>query len=166
MSRLDTNRTFCQVIGMILAAFVLICFFLPWVEIGVKFLNTEMSGYQLAVGNGPAGYSVRSWPVLFLVPASMSGMLILLLLGFSGLLPDGQATRYAPAILILAACLTLGVIFYQYIDMRNSLNETFFGVIAQNMISHLFGWGASIFACGVAVIAGVLDLYLRSAQRY
>jgi uncharacterized membrane protein YuzA (DUF378 family) len=48
--------------------------------------------------------------------------------------------------------------------MRDSLNENLLGVIARNMIRHLFGWGASIFASFLMATTGALDLYFRSVE--
>jgi len=155
----NTNKSFGQVISFVAAVSVLLCFFVPWVEVGFSVVKTNLSGYQLATGSGPAGVSLPGWTLLLLVPASMIGVLTLVVwprLGF------GSTHKHGPtigALLALAGAASAVAMMYQYYDLNAEFNKNVLGVLAQNLVTHSFGWTASLIGSVIVVVGGVIDLY-------
>jgi hypothetical protein len=147
-----------QLIGLVAALAVLLCFFLPWVEVGVSFVKSNLSGYQLATGSGPAGLSISSWTSLLLVPASMLVAVAAAIAARFGYRPAALGDRLISITLIAAGGASAAVILYQYFDLNAEFNKNIVGVLAQNLVSHMFGWGASLFGSFIVLAGGVLDL--------
>jgi hypothetical protein len=147
-----------QLIGLVAAVAVLLCFFLPWVEVGVSFAKANLNGYQLATGSGPAGLSISSWSSLLLVPASMVAATVAVLAKALGSRPAPQGSRLISLVLIAAGGVSAAVILYQYFDLNAEFNKNVLGIIAQNLVTHLFGWVASLVGSFVVLVGGVLDL--------
>lgn len=153
-----------QLIGLVAALAVLLFFFLPWVEVGVSFVKTNLSGYQLATGSGPAGLSISSWTSLLLVPASMLVVIAAVLATTLGYRPAPQGDRWISIALIAADGVSAAVILYQYFDLNAEFNENVLGVLAQNLVSHVFGWGASLAGSFIVLVGGVLDMRSSNAE--
>ena len=147
-----------QLIGLVAALAVLLCFFLPWVEIGASFVKTNLSGYQLATGSGPARLNISSWTILLLVPVSMLVALAAVLATTLGYRPAALGDRLISIALIAAGSVSAAVILYQYFDLNAEFNKNLLGVLAQNLVSHMLGWGASLFGSFIVLSGGVLDL--------
>ena len=131
-----TKGSIGRMISLIAALVTLLCFFMPWVEIGVSFVKTSVTGYQLATGSGPAGLSMPSWSSLLLVPAAMLAVM---------------------AVVVVA-------VTYFYFNLNAEFNRNVLTVLAQSLVSYTFGWGATL-ASSVAVLAGGLfDLRSASGQ--
>jgi len=150
-----------QLIAMGAALLVLLFFFFPWVEINMLFAATNLSGFQLASGNGPAGGNFPGLPSLFLIPLSMVGVLVLVGICFAG---QGAAAQLksAAAILILAAGgISVLVILYQYFTLNQQFNQNVMGLIAQKMFSYSFGAHASLLGSFVVAGGGLLEIVRR-----
>lgn len=147
-----------QMIAMGAALLVLLCFFFPWIELNLLLASTNLSGFQLAAGNGPAGADFAGVPSLFLVPLSMIGVLVIAGICFAG---QGSATQLksVAAILLLAAGgLSALVILYHYFNLNQQFNQNIMGMIAQKMFSYSFGAHASLFGSVVVAGGGLIDL--------
>lgn len=153
-----------HLIGLVAALAVLVLFFLPWVEVGVSFVKTNLSGYQLATGSGPAGLNISSWTSLLVVPASMLVVIAAVLATSLGYRPASHGDRWISIALIAAGGVSVAAILYQYFDLNAEFNKNVLGVLAQNLVSHVFGWGASLAGSLVVVIGGVLDLRSSNAE--
>jgi hypothetical protein len=163
---MDREKSIWQILSIVVAVVVLICFFFPWVEISIKILKTDLTGYQLAVGDGPAGIDIESWGILFLVPISMALAATIAILCRAGIIQTEEAARLGSIALIIAGGISVISILYQNFDMREDLNKNVIGLLAQNMISHLFGWGASLAGSLIVAIAAALDLqFSRNEKR-
>ena len=147
-----------HLIGLVAALAVLLFFFLPWVEVGASFVKTNLSGYQLATGSGPAGLNISSWTILLLVPVCMLVAIAAVLATTLGYRPAVQGDRLISIALIAAGGVSAAVILYQYFDLNAEFNKNVLGVLAQNLVSHVFGWGASLFGSFIVLAGGVLDL--------
>ena len=154
----SAKSSISRAISIAAALVALLCFFLPWVEVGAGFLKANLSGYQLATGSGPAGASIPSWTSLLLVPASM--LAVVALAGVSMLVnkSDGQASRAISMLLIAAGGVSAAAIAYLYFDLNAEFNKTVFGVLAQNLVAYTFGGGATLLGSLVIVAGGVFDL--------
>jgi hypothetical protein len=151
-------------IGLLAALAVLVLFFLPWVEVGASFVKTNLSGYQLATGSGPAGLNISSWTSLLVVPASMLVVLAAVLATILGYRPASLDDRWISIGLIVAGFVSAAAILYQYFDLNAEFNKNVLGVLAQNLVSHVFGWGASLAGSLVVLVGGVLDIRSSSAD--
>lgn len=161
----QTNRSSTgHLIGLVAALAVLVLFFLPWVEVGASFVKTNLSGYQLATGSGPAGLSISSWTSLLLVPASMLVVIAAVLATTLGYRPAPRGDRWISIALIAAGGVSAAAILYQYFDLNAEFNKNVIGVLAQNLVSHVFGWGASLAGSLVVAVGGVLDMRSSSAE--
>jgi len=147
-----------QLIAMCAALLVLLFFFFPWIEINMLLAATNLSGFQLASGNGPAGANFPGVPSLFLVPLSMVGVLVLVGICFA-VQGAGAQLKHIAAILILAAGgISVLVILYQYFNLNQQFNQNVMGMIAQKMFSYSFGAHASLFGSVVVAGGGLLDI--------
>jgi len=146
-----------QLIAIGAALLVLLCFFFPWVEINMLLAATNLSGFQLASGGGPAGANFPGTPSLFLVPLSMIGVLVLAAICFASQGSASQLKSIAVLILI-AGGLSALVILYQYFNLNQQFNQNVLGMIAQKMFSYSFGAHASLFGSVVVAGSGLLDL--------
>ena len=151
-----------RLIGLAGAALVLLCFFLPWVEVGVSFVKTNLSGYLLATGSGPAGLSISSWTSLLLVPLSMFVALAVVVAPMLGNRTANRSSRLISLTLIGAGTVSAAVILYQYFDLNAEFNENSLGVLAQNLVSHMVGWGASLAGNFIVLGGGGIDLRRNS----
>jgi pSer/pThr/pTyr-binding forkhead associated (FHA) protein len=159
-----TNKSVWHTVGLFAAIIMLLCFFLPWVEMGVSFIKTGMSGWQIAMGSGPAGLKTPSWPLLLLVP--LSAVIVAALLGGAMLSkgPGAQEPRLSSFALIIGGVLSALLMMYQYFDLNAQFNQNILGALAQTLVSHTFGWGASL-AGGLAMLGcGLLDLRDRRSK--
>jgi hypothetical protein len=153
-----------QLIGLVAALAVLLFFFLPWVEVGVSFVKTSVSGYQLATGSGPAGLNISSWTTLLLVPVSMLVVLAAVAAPTLGYRNSVRGDRLISIVLIAAGAVSAAVILYQYFDLNAEFNKNVLGVLAQNLVTHMFGWGASLAGSFVVLVGGVLDMRSIDAE--
>ena len=134
---MDTSRK----TSVSLAAFVLICFFLPWVELSCMGIRDSVSGYDLA----RAGDNL-----LWIVPILM---LIIIILGFARSIWEKMP-------LIPALAMTLGGSISAYLMYRecSSTNDSPRLVAAQ---WSLFFW-LGFLACVCVVMAGFAFYVKRS----
>ncbi|MEK6302106.1 MAG: hypothetical protein AABO41_15460 [Acidobacteriota bacterium] len=121
-------------VSVTLAAFVLICFFLPWVELSCTGLKDSVSGYDLA----------RSTSLLWLIPASM---LAVFLLGLTKLIWDNR-----PAVFALAASVGGGISAFLMYRERLTSNRSA-GLIAAQMT--VWYWVGIVAALGLIASAFV-----------
>jgi hypothetical protein len=150
-----------QLIAMAAALLVLLFFFFPWIEINMLLAATNLSGFQLASGNGPAGAKFPGVPSLFLVPLSMVGVLVLVGISFSGQGAAAQLKSVAAILILAAGGISVLVILYQYFNLNQQFNQNVMGMIAQKMFSYSFGAHASLFGSAVVAGGGLLDLVRR-----
>src|SRR2546423_8463535 len=122
MNKLDVG----QLIAMAAALLVLVFFFFPWIEINMLLAATNLSGFQLAAGNGPAGANFPGVPSLLLVPLSMLG--VLALVAFSFLSPNTQLKTLAAVFFIGAGAISGLIIIYQYLNLNQELNQNILGM--------------------------------------
>lgn len=150
-SRLTTG----QFIGLVAAILVLLCFFFPWVELNVLLASVNISGFQLATGNGPAGANFSGVYSLLLVPLSMAGVLVLVAACFFG---SGSATKTVAGLLLVAGGASALIILYHYFNLNQAFNQDAFGMIAQQVFSYSFGAHASLFGSVLVAGGGLIDL--------
>lgn len=115
-----------------LAAFVIICFFLPWVELSCMGLRDSVSGFDLA----------RNSNLLWLIPASMVAVIFL---GLARLIPEKM-----PAVFALAGTVGGGVSAYLIYRERLSSNRSA-GLLAAQMT--VWFWLGFLASLGVAATA-------------
>jgi hypothetical protein len=115
-----------------LAAFVIICFFLPWVELSCMGLRDSVSGFDLA----------RNSSLLWLIPASMVAVIFL---GLARLIREKM-----PAVFALAGTVGGGVSAYLIYRERISSNRSA-GLLAAQMT--VWFWLGFLASLGVAATA-------------
>jgi hypothetical protein len=147
-----------QMVAVGAALMVLLCFFFPWIEINMLLAATNLSGFQLASGSGPAGANFPGVPTLFLVPLSMVGVLVLAAICFAGQGSAAQLKNIAAILILIAGGISALVILYQYFNLNQQFNQNVMGMIAQKMFSYSFGAHASLFGSVVVAGSGLLDL--------
>jgi len=147
-----------QLIALGAALLVLLFFFFPWVEINMFLAVTNLSGFQLASGSGPAGANFSGVPSLFIVPLSMTGVLVLAVVCFAGSGSAAQLKTLAAILILAAGGISVLVILYQYFNLNQQFNQNVLGMIAQKMFSYSFGAHASLFGSVVVAGSGLLDL--------
>ncbi|HEY5883570.1 MAG TPA: hypothetical protein VIT88_02740 [Pyrinomonadaceae bacterium] len=150
-----------QIIGIAAALLVVLLFFFPWVEFNLLLATANMTGFQLATGNGPAGASFPSVPSLLLIPLSMIGVLIVAAVALFGQNPASQLKRIASVLLITAGGISVLVILYQYFNLNAELNSNVLGFVAQKMFSYSFGAHGSLLGSVVVAGGGLIDLATR-----
>jgi hypothetical protein len=115
-----------------LAAFVIICFFMPWVELSCMGLRDSVSGFDLA----------RNSSLLWLIPASM---LAVIFLGLARLVLEKM-----PAVFALAG--TVGGLVSAYLIYRERLSSNrSAGLLAAQMT--VWFWLGFLASLGVAATA-------------
>ena len=124
-----------------LAGFVIICFFLPWVELSCIGLRDSVSGFDLA----------RNSKLLWLIPASMVAVIFL---GLARLIREKM-----PAVFALAATVGGGVSAYLIYRERLSSNRSA-GLLAAQMT--VWFWLGFLASLGVAATAFVF--YARQSR--
>ncbi len=147
-----------QMIAIGAALLVLLCFFFPWIELNLLLASTNLSGFQLASGNGPTGANFVGVPSLFLVPLSMIGVLVIAAICFAGQGSAGQLKNIAAILLLAGGGISALVILYQYFNLNQQFNQNIMGMIAQKMFSYSFGAHASLFGSVVVAGGGLIDL--------
>lgn len=147
-----------QLIGIGAALLVLLCFFFPWIEINMLLAATNLSGFQLASGSGPAGANFPGVPSLFLVPLSMIAVLVLAAVCFAGRGSAAQLKSIAAILILVAGGISVLVLLYQYFSLNRQFNQDVMGMIAQKMFTYSFGAHASLFGSVVVAGSGLLDL--------
>jgi len=153
---MNSKLTTGQMVGLAAALLVLLCFFFPWIELNLLLASTNLSGFQLAIGSGPAGANFAGVPSLLLVPLSMLGVLAVVaacFLGSASPLKSGAAV-----LLISAGGFSSLVILYQYFNLNAELNQNVLGMITQKMFGYSFGAHGSLLGCAVVAGGGLLDL--------
>jgi len=115
-----------------LAAFVIICFFMPWVELSCMGLRDSVSGFDLA----------RNSSLLWLIPASMVAVIFL---GLARLIREKM-----PAVFALAGTVGGGVSAYLIYRERLSSNRSA-GLLAAQMT--VWFWLGFLASLGVAATA-------------
>ncbi|MCI0391167.1 MAG: hypothetical protein MOB07_20680 [Acidobacteria bacterium] len=162
----DANKSIWRKAGLFAAIVALFCFFMPWIEMGVSFIKTNMSGWQLATGSGPARLSTPSWPSLLLIPLSMLAVIVITgppLIGQR--LPIRIEAKQIARLLIAAGGLSLLVLVYQYINLNSQFNRNWLGAIAQTMVSYVFGWMLTLLGNAVVLAAGIMELRANNSAR-
>jgi len=154
----NTRLTVGQMIGLGAALLVLLCFFFPWIELNLLLASTNLSGFQLATGNGPAGSNFAGVPSLLLVPLSMVGVVAVVVACFLGQSSAGQLKSIASVLLIAAGGISALVILYQYFNLNQELNQNVLGMITQKVFSYSFGAHASLVGSVIVAGAGLIDL--------
>jgi len=160
MNKLSVGQIFA--IGA--ALLVLLCFFFPWIEINMLLAATNLSGFQLASGNGPAGTNFVGVPSLFLVPLSMIGVLVLAAICFAGQGSAAQVKSIATILIMFAGGISALVILYQYFNLNQQFNQNIMGMIARKMFSYSFGAHASFLGSIIVVGGGLFDLVTRNKK--
>jgi hypothetical protein len=151
-SRLTTG----QLVGVGAALLVLLLFFFPWIELNLLLATTNLSGFQLATGSGPAGANFPGVPSLLLVPLSMVGVLALVAVCF---LTSGAQLKSAAAVLLIGAgAISALIIIYQYLSLNQELNQNILGMITQKMFTYSFGAHGSLVGSAIVAVGGVFDL--------
>jgi hypothetical protein len=149
-------------LGLGAALLVLLCFFFPWIELNPLFASANLSGFQLATGSGPAGSSPPAVPILFLVPLSMIGVLVIVAVCFLGQSSAEQLKSIAGLLLIVAGGFSTLLILYQYFSLNQQFNQDVLGMIAQKMFSYSFGAHLSLLGSLVVAVGGLLDLIKKT----
>ncbi len=145
-----------QMVGLAAALLVLLCFFFPWIELNLLLASTNLSGFQLATGSGPAGANFAGVPSLLLVPLSMLGVLAVVAACF---LSSASPSKSGAAILLISAGgISSLIILYQYFNLNAELNQNVLGMITQKMFSYSFGAHGSLLGSFVVVGGGLIDL--------
>src|SRR5690348_15921827 len=119
MNRLSVG----QMIAIGAALLVLLCFFFPCIELNLVLASTNLSGFQLASGNRPAGANFVGVPSLFLVPLAMIGVLVLVTICFAGQGSAAQLKSTAAILLLAAGGISVLVILYQYFNLNQQFNQ-------------------------------------------
>jgi hypothetical protein len=148
-----------QKIGLCAAIVALICFFMPWVEIGSSFIGLNLTGWQLATGIGPGGSGALGRPSLFLILLSMLAVIVVIgapLIGWR--LPIQIEARQIPRLLIVAGGLSLLVIVYQYFNLNSEINRGLIGAIVQARVEHVSGWTLTMLCSAAVLAAGIMEL--------
>lgn len=156
----NTTLTIGQMLGLGAALLVLLCFFFPWIELDLLFASANLSGFQLAIGSGPAGSSPPAVLSLFLVPLSMIGVLVIVAVCFVGQSSVEQLKSIGGLLLIFAGGLSTLLILYQYFSLNQQFNQDVMGMIAQKMFSYSFGAHLSLLGSLIVAAGGLLDLII------
>lgn len=155
---MNSRLTKGQIVGLAAAVFVFLSFFFPWIELNLFFASTNLSGFQLATGSGPAGSNFAAVSSLLLVPLSMIGVLVVVAVCF--LSSASQRKSWSAVLLILGGVVSTLIILYQYFNLNQQLNQDVFGMITQKMFSYSFGAHASLLGSAVVAGGGLIDLAL------
>jgi hypothetical protein len=123
------------------AVFVLICFFLPWVQISCAGLKDSESGFDLARSGNRA---------LLLVPLLMSAVL---LLGLT------RAWRQRASIFALVS-MASGLVSAYLMDRERVDAEQASGIIG----AHVTGWFWLGFVASLGVAASAVMFYLKRSR--
>lgn len=159
MSASKSNKpTTGQIMSLVASLFVLLCFFLPWIELNMLFVTANLSGYQLATGNGPAGSGFSGAPSLLLIPLGMLAVVGVVSLRMLGIGTAANLQKFSSLILIAAGGIGTVVLLYQYFNLDAQFNQSLLGLVAQKIFSYSFGAGASLFGSLVVVAGGLIDL--------
>jgi hypothetical protein len=153
--------SFGQIVALAAALIVLVCFFFPWVEFNLLLASANISGFQLASGNGPAGASFAGIPSLWLIPLSMVGVLVVVGVGLAAQASASQFKAIAAIAVIGAGGLSVLVILYQYFNLNQELNQNVLGMIMQRTFSYSFGAHGSLLGSAVVAGGGFIDLISR-----
>jgi len=152
----NSKLTTGQIVGFGAALLVLLLFFFPWVELNLLLATTNLSGFQLATGSGPAGSKFPGVPSLLLIPLIMLG--VVTLLGFCFLNSASSLRGKAALFLIAAGGVSALIIVYQYLNLNQQLNQNVLGMITQSMFSYTFGAHGSLLGSAAVSAGGVIDL--------
>jgi hypothetical protein len=145
-------------ISFIAALFVLLCFFLPWLEVGAWFAKVNISGLQLATGGGLSGVRMPGVPSLLLIVLAMLAVGVITGATILKFKLGNGLTGGAPFILIAAGALSVLILLYQYFSLDSQVNESPLSMIAGSLIAYKFGaFAAFVGSVGVSA-GGVLDL--------
>ena len=125
-------------INLSAAVIVLICFFLPWLQISCGGASASRSGFDLARQDDA---------LLWLIPLLTAAVLIL------GLLRRAKEKYRAYAIL---SAVTGGVALFLMNDQRGKINDAAAVIPAQ-----LTGWFWLAFFCAAAMVVSSVGLLLR-----
>jgi len=147
-----------QIVAIGAALLVLLLFFFPWVEFNLLLATANISGFQLATGNGPAGASFPSVPSLLLIPLSMIGVLVVAGACMAARGQTAQLKTIASVLLVAAGGLSMLVILYQYFTLNAELNQNILGMIVQKTFSYSFGAHGSLLGSVVVAGGGLIDL--------
>lgn len=128
-------------VSISLAAFVLICFFLPWVELSCTGLRDSVSGFELA----------RRTSLLWLIPAFM---LAVIFLGLSRLIWESR-----PSVFALAGSVGGGISAFLMYRERVTPNQSESLIAAQMTAWYWLGILASL-----GLIAAVFVFYAARSR--
>jgi hypothetical protein len=146
-----------QMVGFGAAIVVLLLFFFPWIELNFFLASTNLSGFQIATGSGPAGTNFPGVTSLLLIPLSMLAVIASLIALVAGK-DSASLRRAASALLVAAGCICVVVILYQYFSLSQQFNQSIAGLVAQKVFSYSFGAHASLVGSLVVAGGGVIDL--------
>jgi hypothetical protein len=153
-----------QIIAIAAAFLVLVCFFFPWVEFNLLLATANISGFQLASGNGPGGAGFAGMPSLWLIPLSMIGVLVIVGICFAGQATASSLKSIGAVIVIGAGALSVLVILYQYFNLNQELNQNVLGMIVQKTFSYSFGAHGALLGSAVVAGGGLIDLVTGRAK--
>jgi hypothetical protein len=137
-----TNPDSSRRVTLSLAVFVLICFFLPWVQLSCVGIKDSLSGFDLA----RAGDTL-----LWLVPVLM---LVIILIGLWRSLE-----QKLPSFFALASTVGGGISAYLMYNERSTTNQSPRLVLAQ--WTSLFWLG---FAASLGIVAAAIVYYARRSR--
>jgi hypothetical protein len=124
------------------AVFVLICFFLPWVQVSCAGFKDSASGFDLARGDG----------VLWLAPLLM---LAVVLLGVM------RVRKKTPAVFALLSILA-GAVSAYLMNRERANAEQSLGLVG----AHVTGWFWLGLVSSLAVAAGAIRSYLKRPNHH
>jgi len=137
-----TNPNSARRVTLSLAVFVLICFFLPWVQLSCAGIEDSASGFDLA----RAGDTI-----LWLVPVFM---LVIVLLGLWRSLE-----KRLPSVFALMSTVGGGISAYLMYHQRSSTNQSRRWIFAQ--WTGLFTLG---FVASLGIVAAAVVYYARRSR--
>ncbi len=150
-----------QIVAIAAALLVLLLFFFPWVEFNLLLATTNVSGFQLASGSGPAGASFAGVPSLWLIPLSMIGVLVIVGLCFANQSTGASLKKIAAILVFGAGGLSVLVILYQYFSLNQELNQNMLGMIMQKTFSYAIGAHGSLLGSAAVATGGLIDLAMK-----
>jgi hypothetical protein len=126
-------------INLSVSAIVLVCFFLPWVQMSCGGARDSLTGFDLAR---------QDWALLWLIPLLTAAVLIVGLLRRAG-----EKQRPVAILSVLVGCVTL----FLMNDRRTKINDSA-GIIS----AQLTGWfWLGFISAGAMVVTGIGVFFRR-----
>lgn len=158
MQQHNKPKSFGQIIGLVAALIVLVCFFVPWLEVGLSFLRVTLSGWQLASGSGPAEMKVPGVMSLWLVPLSMVVTAIIIVGSLMNAHRTVASVRSTALLMLMLGGVSALALLYNYFDLNHQFNRDVMGMLAQNLVSYAPGWAVSLLGSLAVLAGGAIDL--------